>query len=274
MQKLSLLIPATLCLTALSASAASLSFVSQTQISSNNANYDLSVFPGQAAYNDRGVGGAEPGAPTFRTTLGDGTLDSWNLVGNAGTGSALATYSSGGSRTPTPVAPAANTHGNGEEWANVWTTTDPGAGIVFTGTRDHNPTGVAGAANTFARAAEVDGTIDISGLASGQIYFPVGTFINQWTITLTMTGAGQSDIVALDTQAINGPGTNLGWMEEFAFTNEGQYDTIAYNWTHADRDGSRARFQGVLLDGVPIPEPSSVALFGLAGLGLILRRRR
>ena len=58
--------------------------------------------------------------------------------------------------------------------------------------------GVAGAANTFARAAEVDGTIDISGLASGQIYIPHGTFINQWTLTLTMSGPGQPDIVAID----------------------------------------------------------------------------
>lgn len=269
-----LTLPAALCLTALGANAASLSLGARTQVSSNNANFDLSVFAGQAAYNDRGVGGAEPGAPTFRTTLGDGTLDSWNLVGNAGTGSPLTTYASGGSRIGTPISPAANVHGNGEEWANVWTTTDPGAGMVFAGTRDHNPTGVAGAANTFARAAEVDGTIDISGLASGQIYIPHGTFINQWTLTLTMTGLGQTDIVALDTQAINGPGTNLGWITDFTFTNEGQYDTIAYNYTNADRDGSRARFQGVLLDGVAIPEPSTSLLFGLAGLGLFLRRRR
>ena len=89
-----------------------------------------------------------------------------------------------------------------------------------------------------------------------------------------MTGAGQTDIIASETQGGNGPTTNFGWITEFSFTNEGQYDTIAYNWTHADRDGSRARFQGVLLDGEAIPEPSAAALFGLAGLGFLMRRRR
>ena len=51
----------------------------------------------------------------------------------------------------------------------MWTSTDP---VGFTTTKNHNPTGNAGAANTFARSAEVDGTIDISGLVSGTVYFP------------------------------------------------------------------------------------------------------
>lgn len=274
MKKCILTIPAAICLTSVGANAASLVFSSRTQVSTNNANFDISVFAGNAKYNDRGIGGSEPGTPTFQTPLGDGTVTSYNFVGNEGTGSALTTYASGGTRTPTPVAPAANVHGNGEDWANVWTTNDPGGAIDFGGSaKNHNPTGVAGAANTFARAAEVDGTIDISGLTSGEIYIPHGTFINDWTLTLTMTGAGQTDIVASETQGANGPGTNLGWITNFTFSNEGQYDTIAYNYTHGDRDGSRSRFMGVILTPQAIPEPSSIALLGLAGLGLLRRRR-
>ena len=274
MKKRTVIIPTALLLTAVGANAASLVLTSRTQVSTNNANFDISVFDGNAKYNDRGVGGSEPGAPTFQTTLGNGTVTSYNFVGNDGTGSALTTYASGGTRTPTPISPAANVHGPGEEWANVWTTNDPGAAVDFSGSsKNHNPTGIAGAANTFARAAEVDGSIDITGLTSGDIYIPHGTFINQWTLTLTMSGPGGADIVALDTQDVNGPGTNFGWITNFTFTNEGQYDTISYNYTNADRDGSRARFMGVILTPQAIPEPSSLALLGFAGLGLLRRRR-
>ena len=265
-------------LSVVSAHGATLTNVGNTLVSVNNANYDLSVFDGQAAYNDRGVGGSEPGAPTFRNTLGDGTLLSYNLVGNEGTGSALTSYASSGTRTPVPVADntgALTTHQNGENWSNVWVTTDPGAGTVFTGTQD-GTAGVAGAANTFARASTVDGTIDITGLATGQVYIPVGSFLQGFSLTLTMTGSGP-DLVADYTVATNDFGrTNNGWISEFSFENEGQYDTINYEWRHQDIDGSRARFQGVMLDGVAaaIPEPSGVALLGLAGFGFLFRRRR
>ena len=60
------------------------------------------------------------------------------LFFNQRTGSALTTYASGGTRTPTPTSPAANVHGNGEEWSNVWTTNDPGAAMDFSASpRNH-----------------------------------------------------------------------------------------------------------------------------------------
>ncbi|MGC6466692.1 MAG: lamin tail domain-containing protein [Akkermansiaceae bacterium] len=252
--------------------AATLTLEPRTQVSSNNANFDLSVYPGNAKYNDRGNGGAEPGAPTFQKVLGDGTVLSHNLVGNSGSGSELTTYSSSGTRTPTPVrvGTTASTHGNGEDWANVWTSSDPGPDINFSGSaKDHNPTSVAGAANTFARVAEADGTIDISGLSSGQIYFPVGSFNNGWTLTLTMSGAGQPDLQAVDSEGGIG-NINRGWISEFSFINEGQYDSISYEWRHQDLDGSpgsRARFMGVILDGTSAPAgPPEVANSAATGI--------
>ena len=259
-------------LTGIPSYAASLTPISTTQVSTNNANFDISVFPGNAKYNDRGIGGSEPGAPTFQTTLGDGTVLSYNFVGNSGAGSNLTTYASTGTRTPTPVkvGPTASTHGNGEDWANVWTTSDPGVGLNFSGsTKNHNPTGVAGAANTFARVVAADGTVDISGLSSGQLYFPIGTFNNGWTLTLTMTGAGQTDITAVDSEGGIG-NNNRGYISEFNFTNEGQYDTISYEWRHQDLDaspGSRARFMGVILDGSAAPTaPPVVINSGASGI--------
>jgi len=192
---------AVLVLTSSSVHAGIISFDSRTLVSTNNANFDISVFEGNAKYNDRGVGGSQPGSPSFETILGDGTVLDYNFVGNANNGSTpLTTYASGGAgRIPTPTSPIANTHGSGEDWANVWTTNDPGPNITFDGSaKNHNPTGVTDAGNTFARTAEVDGTIDISGLESGQVYIPHGSYLNQWNVTLTMTGDGQTDLVAAD----------------------------------------------------------------------------
>ena len=94
-----------LCLTALSAHAATLSKGPRVHVSTNLENFDLSVFPGAAGYNDRGVGGS----PSFTNAFGDGTVVDYNFIGNNGTGSALTTYASGAAGLiPTPTSPPAN----------------------------------------------------------------------------------------------------------------------------------------------------------------------
>ena len=76
-----------------SAHAATLTLGSRVNVSQNNANFDISVFDGAASYNDRGVGGSEPGTPTFTNTFGDGTVEGRRIApGNApgiGTGGEL-----------------------------------------------------------------------------------------------------------------------------------------------------------------------------------------
>ncbi|MDA7518312.1 hypothetical protein N8529_00945, partial [bacterium] len=239
-------------LLATSAQAADLFFGARTHVSTNNANFDISVVDGNAGYNDRGVGGIEPGIPTVRNPFGDGTIVDYNFVGNDGSGSPLTTYASGAAGLiPTPTGNFI--HGAGEEWSNVWTTSDPGSSLEFSDTlKDHNPTGVVGAANTFARAAEVDGTIDISTLTLGTVYIPHGSFNNGWTLTLTMSGPGQPDIVAEDSEATIG-NVNNGWISEFNFTDATAYTSITYSYRHGDvidgSPGSRARFMGVVLTG-------------------------
>lgn len=49
--------------------------------------------------------------------------------------------------------------------------------------------------------------------------------------------------------------------------------TISITQTNAT-GGSYATFNGITLEGTAVPEPSSTALIGLAGLGFILRRKR
>ena len=142
---------------------------------------------------------------------------------------------------------------------------DPGTG--FSGGDPANFT-----TDTWARAQGIDGTIDISGLVSGTVYFFHGTFENPSIVSLTMTGAGQPDLPASHTE--DPGGINKGYMTSFAFADAADYDTITWNYTNTDTDASRARFMGVVIDGVPIPEPSTLCLTALGVLGLVGCRRR
>ncbi len=213
-------------------------------VSTNNARFDISVFPGRAMYNDLGNGFV-----SLTNMFGDGTVLDYKFVGNDAGGTALTVYADGGGGfISDPFAPSENISGGGQDWANVWVASDPGPDF-FLNPKDHSPTGTPGADRTFASAAEVDGTVDITALAEGTIYFPHGTFINNWTLTVTMSGPGQPDIVASETQGGNGEGTNFGWISAFSFADAQDYTTLTYNYTNGDRDGSRARFMGVILDG-------------------------
>lgn len=267
MKKRLLAIPALLtAVLVIPAHSASLNLGSRNLVSENNQNFNLSVNAGNQSYDNTGTLTTNP--PLVTTALPP-VID-YNFF-HSPTETIASYASSGAGRISDGVSDAANINGAGENWSNVWTASDPGPNLVAPANpKDFNNGTVP---NTFARTAEIDGTIDVTGLLSGTVHVPHGTFINQWTLTLTMSGPGQTDLVALDTQAVNGPGTNFGWISAFNFETSGVYDTIAYNYTNADRDGSRARFSGLILTEA-VPEPSAVALFGLAGLGLILRRRR
>jgi len=244
MRKPILPISAALVLMAFPAQAADLTLGSRILVSENNQNFNISVFPGAAGYDNTGTTVTNP--PLATGTFGDGTVVDYKFFWSPSEN--IVSYADGGAGL---ISDATTTAGNvsssAQNWSNVWTTSDPAG---FTTAKDFSNGTVNG---TFSRCAEVDGTIDISGLTSGQLYIPHGTFINQWTLTLTMTGPGQPDIVAFDTQSSNGPGTNFGWITDFSFASDGVYDTIAYNYTNGDRDGSRARFMGVILDGTSVP---------------------
>jgi hypothetical protein len=201
------------------------------QVSNNHSDFNLSVFPGSAGYEDLNA---------VSTPFGDGTVLDYRFFDSPD--DALNSYADGeAGLISDSTAAAENVNGAGEHWAVVWTTNDPGA----------DPANFPAPTITFARAQTITGTIDISGLKSGSLYFPHGTYINSWTIALTMSGPGQADVLA-EAGAPNGPSVNMAWMTTFAFFNASIYDTITYTYTNTDVDGSRARFMGVILDGVAI----------------------
>ena len=233
-------------LTVISSPAADLTLGSRVQVSTNNVDFNISVFPGKAGYE------GDNESPVTSGTFGDGTVLDYRFFDSPGT--SINSYADGGGgRVGMATSPAANINGAGESWSDLWTTNDPGTNFSTT---PNFPTSV----NTFARSANVSGTINISGLVSGTIYIPHGTYVNQWTLTLTMTGPGQPTLVATDSQTSNGPQTNFGWITDFSFSDAADYTSITYSYTNQDTDGSRARFMGVIIDGSSAPTGPPVAV--------------
>ena len=227
-------------------SAATLTLGETVLISYDKSEFNISVYPGKASYS--GFDGTVTGV------FGDGTVLGYRFF-NSNDG-VFASYADYGIVAP---ATATDPHDRSESWANVWTTTDPG--VDFATTADYTT-------DTLARGSGITGTIDISGLGSGTVYVICGGLKNDLSLTLTMSGAGQTDIQA--EYSVNPGSLNKFWVIPFDFSDAGGYDTITYTYTFSE--ARRGRFVGVIADG--IPEPMTLSLLALGGLGLIIRRRR
>lgn len=253
-----------LALLAGSASAATLTegphaLVAQSKVTVSDIN--ISLFPGTAGYSGLVSG-----------TFGDGTVLDYRLVNNNSgslNGTGYAVGSAG--RVGVMTALDSNVNTASINKLNVWESTNPN-GFIDPSTRD------LGAVNTLAPASLVNGSVDISGLETGVLYFIHGSFVDVATVSVTMTGSGQPDLNESHTIDPPNPSSegdlrNQIWISSFVFDNAGgDYDTIDFTYTNADSDGSRARFGGVILDDA-VPEPGSLALLAMGGL-LVARRRR
>lgn len=187
--------------------------------------FEVSVIDGKAGYDGVSTG-----------VFGDGTVDGYRFFNNPGGAFGSYANDSGG---VVGVASATNTNFQQFAYQAVWTTSDP----------DSDPADFS-AAPTVAFAQGVTGSIDISGFTSGTVYFIHGTFLDASGLDLTMSGAGQPDILATHEQAAVA-GHNM-WVTSFTFddaTND--YDSISYLYRNDDTDGSRGRFGAVVIvDGV------------------------
>ena len=190
--------------------------------------FNLSLFPGSASYDGDNSG-----------VLGDGTVLDYRLFNSNGSGFDGAGYTDGGGgRVSTATVAFPSVLPFTLDYAQVWQTTDP---VGFTTAADFTT-------DTIGVGQDVQGTVDISGLTLGTLYFIHGTFAEETSaVSLTMSGAGQSDVLAEHSE-VRAVGENHIWITRFDFTDAALYDTISYHYTNTDIDGSRGRFAGVILD--------------------------
>ena len=151
---------------------------------------------------------------------------------------------------------------------DIWATTTPDAGFT-----NEDQT-------TYARPADVTGTVDISGLTSGSLYMFFGTRVgagDTYDVRFTLSGDGQTDVVLqeidVNTTSQGGATNNTWFVYRADFADAADYDTLTFYYDKNDsNNAAQSRFGGVVLTGVP--EPGSLALLGLGGLLIGSRRRR
>jgi hypothetical protein len=183
---------------------------------------------------------------------------------NRSAGPAINTVAEGGSLNITMTTTDLSYDSFGQNGTKLWTTNDPGANLLSP-SLTANFTGGIGIRDI----SNVSGSIDITDLASGTVWFIYGGYNSTPSITGIMA---DTDGPELDLPVGNAHiGDNANQQEMFAasfdFVNDAGYDSIDYTYTVG------TRWVGIMVTGTAIPEPSAALLGGLGFLALLRRRR-
>jgi hypothetical protein len=227
---------------------------------------DISVYAGAAKW--AGVTDRDSSA-THSGTFGDGTVLDYRFVGTDRGAGVMKEHANGGGTYLTSAFTVGTygTSGGGNSGLDVWTTTDPDAVGSFDTTPDSNSWGN----DHVTGGDQLRGVIDVSGLTSAQIYFVYGSYKNAATIDLGTAVAG-NDLGTLSLP-FDGPDSDRLVIQEVTIDNsDSTYGIIHFNYSASANNG-RGRFAGVIVDGTPVPEPTSaMAILALSGLALARRR--
>ncbi|MCH7227034.1 fibronectin type III domain-containing protein [Haloferula sp. A504] len=199
--------------------------------SASSRDFDVSVFDGAAGY----AGQDNSNNPTSGT-FGDGTVLDYRFFNETATPDVIGTYAQGSGNRISNLTTTDTGLGN-QGFMDLWTTT---AGFATPADFTANTMLM----NSFDNGA---GTIDISGLASGKIYFIYGAYRSDPEVDLTMSDneALVSNIELLNAGKL-GRRTNNDefYVLEISFLNDSGYDLISFNYS-----ADNGRFAGVVLDG-------------------------
>ena len=132
-----------------------------------------------------------------------------------------------------------------QQQMRIWTTNDPGADIASGA--GVSSTGWSNPNYSYRGINQIDGFVDISGLASGSVHIYYGSYNNKPTVKVTLHDSDNvgADIVIADVH-LNGDTANTGenYVAEVDFVTDGIYDVLEYEFSSANGNGHGAVLTG------------------------------